>query len=54
MVLIADGDDYRVDDVAMALLRNELRAKRGASLPVIDRGDGYEKMLRGEFPPRMR
>jgi len=40
--------------MALATAEPELRAKRGASRPVIDRGDGYEKMLRGEFPPRMR
>ena len=54
VVLIAEGDDCRVDESATARLRDELRAKRNGSLPVIDRGEGYEKMLRGECVPRMR
>jgi hypothetical protein len=29
-----------------------LRVTRNAQLPVIDRGEGYEKMLRGECAPR--
>jgi len=49
-----DVDDYTVDDDATAKLRAELRARRPASLPVIDRGEGYEKMLRGGCAPRMR
>jgi N-methylhydantoinase B len=53
-VLVADGDDCRVDETATGQLRSELRAKRGSELPVIDRGEGYEKMLRGECTPRMR
>jgi hypothetical protein len=31
-----------------------LRAQRTTPLPMIDRGTGFEKMLRGEFAPRMR
>jgi N-methylhydantoinase B len=54
VVLIADGDDHRVDEEATSRLRTELSAKRGAPLPVIDRGEGYEKMQRGECAPRMR
>jgi N-methylhydantoinase B len=54
VLLAAEDDEYRVDEAATARLRNELRAKRGASLPAIDRGDGYEKMLRGECAPRMK
>ena len=49
-----DVDDYAVDDDATAKLRAELRARRPAPLPIIDRGEGYEKMLRGECAPRMR
>ena len=54
VVLIAAGDEYRIDMAATTQLRSELRAKRGGPLPVIDRGEGYEKMLRGECTPRMR
>jgi N-methylhydantoinase B len=51
----SDGaDDYAVDTAATARRRAELRARRTASLPMVDRGDGYEKMLRGECAPRMR
>jgi N-methylhydantoinase B len=54
VVLIADDDDCRVDEAATSRLRGELRAKRTEPLPVIDRGEGYEKMLRGECAPRMK
>ena len=54
VVLVADGDDYLVDEAATVRLRNELRTKRNGTLPAIDRGEGYEKMLRGECAPRMR
>ena len=40
------------DYVATAALRAELRAGRGA-LPMIDRGPGYERLLRGEEKPRL-
>jgi N-methylhydantoinase B len=49
-----DGEDPKID-VAMTKQR---RAEMGkaAKLPpgMIDRGEGYEKMLRGEHKPRMR
>ena len=54
VVLIAAGDEYRIDMAATTQLRSELRATRGGPLPVIDRGEGYEKMLRGECTPRMQ
>ena len=50
----ADLDGYDVDAAATANLRCELRARRRGPLPMIDRGEGYEKMLRGECAPRMR
>jgi N-methylhydantoinase B len=53
-VLIPDSDNHRLDERATVQLRGELRAKRSAPLPIIDRGEGYEKMLRGECAPRMR
>jgi hypothetical protein len=31
-----------------------LQAQRGGARPAIDRGDGYEKMLRGEVKPWQR
>jgi N-methylhydantoinase B len=50
----ADADDYAVDEQATAQRRAELSARRKAPLPMIDRGDGYEKMVRGDCAPRMR
>jgi N-methylhydantoinase B len=56
VVLVRPGaeHDYVVDEEATVQRRSELRARRASSPPVIDRGDGYEKMLRGECKPRMR
>jgi N-methylhydantoinase B len=54
VVLIPDSDNHRLDERATVQLRGELRAKRSAPLPIIDRGEGYEKMLRGECAPRIR
>ncbi len=54
LVDAGDADDLAVDEPATAQLRATLRGKRSAPLPMIDRGDGFEKMLRGEFAPRMR
>jgi N-methylhydantoinase B len=42
-----------VDETATEKLRTEMRAARKGPLPLIDRGPGYEKMLRGEFGPRL-
>jgi N-methylhydantoinase B len=44
----------RIDQAATLLRRGDLRKARKGALPMIDRGDGYEKMLRGEHLPRMR
>jgi N-methylhydantoinase B len=49
-----DPDEPQVDMVATNRTRMDLRSKRTAALPMIDRGEGYEKMLRGEHRPRMR
>jgi N-methylhydantoinase B len=43
---------YAIDDAATARLRGEMRATRKGPLPLIDRGPGYEQMLRGEHKPR--
>ena len=46
----ADGEpEYTIDAAATATLRAALRARRKEPLPLIDRGPGYEKMLRGDF-----
>jgi N-methylhydantoinase B len=44
---------YAIDDAATAKLRGGLRAARKGPLPLIDRGPGYERMLRGEEAPRL-
>ncbi len=49
-----DADGLTIDEPATAQLRATLRGERIAPLSMIDRGDGFEKMLRGEFAPRMR
>src|SRR5262249_22987613 len=49
-----DSDGYNIDEAATAEQRVRLRAQRSSPLPVIDRGEGYEQMLRGECAPRMR
>jgi N-methylhydantoinase B len=46
--------DIAVNEAATAERRAALRAQRTGPLPMIDRGSGFEKMLRGEFAPRMR
>lgn len=53
VVLVRTAEDWEIDPIATEGLRAELRAARGAPLPMIDRGPGYEKMLRGEFGPRV-
>jgi len=44
---------YAVDDAATAKCRGEMRTGRKGPLPLIDRGPGFEKMLRGEYGPRI-
>jgi N-methylhydantoinase B len=43
-----------IDEAATGLLRAEMARTRNAPHSMIDRGEGYEKMLRGEHRPRMR
>jgi N-methylhydantoinase B len=65
--LAAARDDYGVvlvpgesagsctlDEQATASLRAKLQGRRRKDRPIIDRGDGYEKMLRGEVVPWTR
>jgi N-methylhydantoinase B len=54
MLIGAGTTDVAVDEPATAERRAALRAQRTGPLPVIDRGTGFTKMLRGEFAPRMR
>jgi N-methylhydantoinase B len=43
-----------IDEVATRQRRADIAAGQNTPLPMIDRGEGYEKMLRGEHRPRMR
>jgi N-methylhydantoinase B len=43
-----------VDEPATVERRAAVRAQRAGPPPMIDRGTGFTKMLRGEFAPRMR
>jgi N-methylhydantoinase B len=56
VVLVPDAgtDAFTIDAAATAALRGKLAARRGGSRPMIDRGEGYEKMLRGEVLPWTR
>jgi N-methylhydantoinase B len=42
-----------INEAATAAKRAALAKARPGDLPMIDRGEGYEKMLRGEFRSRM-
>jgi N-methylhydantoinase B len=48
------AEQPRIDQAATAQRRGDLRKARKGALPMIDRGEGYEKMLRGEHLPRTR
>jgi N-methylhydantoinase B len=54
VVFVADSDDGKIEEAATMRLRAEMKARRTVSSPMIDRGEGYEQMLRGECLPRMR
>ncbi len=43
-----------IDEAATTLLRAEMARAGKTPHAMIDRGEGYEKMLRGEHRPRMR
>jgi N-methylhydantoinase B len=43
-----------IDESATKQRRAELARKQNSPPSMIDRGEGYEKMLRGEHRPRMR
>jgi len=56
VVLVPDAgaDSFTIDAQATMALRAKLVARRGKDLPMIDRGEGYAKMLRGEVVPWTR
>ena len=50
-------DRFELDYFSVAAteaLRTKHRASRTGTPPMIDRGEGYEKMIRGEFRPWVR
>jgi len=47
-------DQPEIDQAATRQRRSDMEMVRTAPSSMIDRGEGYEKMLRGEHRPRMR
>jgi N-methylhydantoinase B len=48
------ADLWIIDGLATADLRHKLRVERQGDRPMIDRGEGFDRMLRGEFKPWVR
>jgi N-methylhydantoinase B len=48
------ADSFTLDEPATIALRAKLEAGRSKDRPIIDRGEGYEKMIRGEVVPWTR
>ena len=48
------AEQFVIDEAATGQRRAELAKAQNTPRPMIDRGEGYEKMLRGEHRPRMR
>jgi N-methylhydantoinase B len=56
-VVLAPGvssGSFTLDEPATLALRAKLASGRSKDRPIIDRGEGYEKMLRGEVVPWTR
>ena len=49
-----DSEPPRIDEPATYTLRQQRSAERPGPPAIIDRGEGFEKMLRGEFKPWTR
>ena len=45
---------FAIDAKATGTLREKLKAARRSEPPMIDRGSGFEKMIRGEVKPWVR
>jgi N-methylhydantoinase B len=50
----AGENSLLVDERATNSVREKYRAERQSDRPIIDRGEGFERMLRGEFKPWTR
>jgi len=48
------ADQPEIDEAATQQRRADMAKARNTPPEMIDRGEGYEKMLRGEHRPRMR
>jgi N-methylhydantoinase B len=48
LIETARSGEFEVDFVQTAKLREDLRARRGTPLAMVDRGEGYERMRRGQ------
>jgi N-methylhydantoinase B len=48
------GEPFVIDAKATAALREKLKAAQQGERPMIDRGSGFEKMIRGEVRPWVR
>jgi N-methylhydantoinase B len=54
VILVQDTEGSEIDGAATMARRAQVLSKRTGALPMIDRGEGFEKMMRGECEPRMR
>jgi N-methylhydantoinase B len=54
VIKAGDPDQPVVDEAATKQRRAALASARKSPLPMFDRGEGYEMMLRGQHRPRMR
>jgi N-methylhydantoinase B len=54
VIILGDGNDMAMDEAATIERRQALRAERTGPSPMIDRGEGFDKMLCGEVKPRMK
>jgi hypothetical protein len=55
VLVTADGiEAFCVDGKGTAALREKLKAARRGEPAMIDRGEGFEKMIRGEVKPWTR
>jgi len=51
---VGAAEHYVIDEATTQRRRAEMARAQDTPRPMIDRGEGYEKMLRGEHRPRMR
>jgi N-methylhydantoinase B len=53
-VALDDDEGFAIDAAATAALRKNLNGERRGERAMIDRGGGFEKMIRGEVKPWVR